>query len=247
MSARLLFSLPIAVAWPALLGAAPETPAAALKNFPPALAAPADTKTPPPAPAPGETPAAKTDAPRAPDSAPAPVAPPAAEAAPKPGILTAVKAKGPPPVSKTPPPPVPLSPRFQQVRQKMAALFDMRNAPPTAPDPRSNPFRPPGAAPPAPLAPLPTPDGAALAPIAVNTDLALLQQAVATLRVKGTVQLGKTIQLVITSALGKEGTYKEGDVINVNLAPDPVHLRVRVITRNSVTLTLGEAEMALKF
>ncbi len=246
MSARLPLSLLLVVALPALLRGAPAAPSAAIKNLPSALTPPADTKTPPPAAAPPETTPPKNESTPVADPAPAPSAAPAAES-PRPGILTAVKAKGPPPVSKTPPPPVPLSPRFQQVREKMAALFEARNAPPVPPDPRSNPFRPPGAAPVAPVAPPPVPDGAPPAPIVVNNDLALLQQAVATLRVKGTVQLGKTIQLVITSALGKEGTYKEGDVINVNLTPDPVHLRVRVITRNSVTLTLGEAEMALKF
>jgi hypothetical protein len=172
------------------------------------------------------------------------VAPVPAAETPKPGILTAVKAKGPPPVGKAPAPPAPLSPRFQQIRQKMSALFDARNAPPVPPDSRSNPFRPAGAAP---VAPLPAVEGAAPVPVAVNNDLVSLQQAVATLRVKGTVQLGKTLQLIINSGPGKERAYKEGDILSVALAPDSVNLRVRVITRNSVTLTLNDAEMVLKF
>ncbi len=162
----------------------------------------------------------------------------------KPGILSAAKAKGPPPVGKTSATPVPLSPRFQQTRTRMGALFDTRNAAPAPTDPLTNPFRPAGALP---VTPLPLVEGAAPVPVAINNDLASLQQAVATLRVKGTFQRGKSLQLVITSA-GKEGTYKEGDVINVLLPPgDPVHLRVRQVSKSGVTLTLGDAEMVLKF
>ena len=84
--------------------------------------------------------------------------------------------------------------------------------------------------------------------MAANNDLASLQPAVATLRVKGTFQRGKSLQLVITSAPGKEGTYKEGDIINVVIpGSDSVHLRVRQVSKNGVTLTLGDAEMVLKF
>ncbi len=163
----------------------------------------------------------------------------------KPGILSAAKAKGPPPIAKTPAAPVPLSPRFQQIRDRVDALFHTRNAPPAPPDPLANPFRAPGAGP---ALPLPAADGATPEPIVVNDDLARLQQAVATLRVRGTVQRGKLLQLVITSAPGKEGTYKEGDIINVVLPPgDPVHVRVRQISRNSVTLTVNDAEMVLRF
>lgn len=178
-----------------------------------------------------------TDAVPAPTESAAPVI--------KPGILTAVKAKGPPPIGNSPTAPVPLSPRFQQIRTKIGALFNTRNSPPTPADPRTNPFRPAGAAP---LAPLPVIEGADPVPVVANSDLVTLQQAVATLRVKGTVQRGKIMQLVITSAPGKEGTYKEGDIINVALPTgDPAHVRVRQISPRSVTLTLNEAEMVLKF
>ena len=142
-----------------------------------------------------------------------------------------------------------LTPRFLQVRARIDALFGLRNDPPPAPDVRLNPFRPPGAISVAPLAAL---DGGA-EPVTVNNNLVLLQQAVATLKVRGVVQfpkspdLGKNLQLVINSAAGKESTYKEGAIIVVSLVPDPVNLRVRVITRNGVTLTLGDAEMTLKF
>ena len=161
----------------------------------------------------------------------------------KPGIFSAVKAKGPPPVGKAPAAPVPLSPRFQQVRDRIGALFNPRNASPTPPDPMANPFRAPGAAPIAPLAGV---DGGT--PIAVDNDLVLLQQAVATIRVKGTVTRNKVLQLVINTGPGKEGTYKEGDIINVVLsAGDPVHVRVRQVAPHSVTLTVNDAEMVLKF
>jgi len=84
--------------------------------------------------------------------------------------------------------------------------------------------------------------------VVANNDLAMLQQAVATLRVKGTFRRGKVQQLVITSSPGKEGTYKEGDIINVIIPPgDPIHVRVRQISANSVTLSLNAAEMVLKF
>ena len=161
----------------------------------------------------------------------------------KPGILTAVKAKGPPPARKGPAAPIPLSPRYQQVRDRIGALFNTRNAPPAPPDPTANPFRAPGAAP---IASVPGVEGAP--PVAVSDDLTLLQQAIATIRVKGTVTRNKILQLVINTGPGKEGTYKEGDIINVALPTgDPVHVRVRQVAPHSVTLTVNEAEMVLKF
>jgi hypothetical protein len=41
----------------------------------------------------------------------------------------------------------PLSPRFQQVRNRIDALFQHRGEAPVAPDPRKSPFRPAGASP----------------------------------------------------------------------------------------------------
>jgi hypothetical protein len=161
------------------------------------------------------------------------------------GVFSAVKAKGPPPAGKAPVAPTTLPPRFQQIRTRIGALFDNRSTPPAPIDPMANPFRPAGAMP---IAPLPAVEGAAPATVVANSDLVSLQQAVATLRVKGTFRRGKILQLVITSAPGKEGTYKEGDIINVLLPPgDPIHVRVRQISANSVTLSLNAAEMVLKF
>lgn len=238
----------------ALRAATPASPDLKSAN-PAALAAGGSVPPDGPAPAVGGQTAASKDAPTA-KSDPATTAPatgepsaaaPAASTAPvvKPGIMTAVNAKGPPPVGAAPAAPVPLSPRFQQIRTKIAALFDTRNAPPRPVDPRTNPFRPVGAAP---VAPIPAIEGAEPPPVVANSDLTLLQQAIGTIRVKGTVQRGKVMQLVITSGPGKEGTYKEGDIINVALPTgDPVHLRVRSVSARSVTLTLNDAEMVLKF
>ncbi len=161
---------------------------------------------------------------------------------------TAGKLKGPPPMPKGPMAPPPLSPRFLQVRARIDALFSTRNDPPPPPDARSNPFRPPGAV----AAPIATADGTVVS-VPVNRDLTVLQQAVATLKVKATLERrepgsrSNPLRLVISSGPGKESTYKEGDVISVNLGGDPAPLRVRQITRNSVTLTLNDAEMTLKF
>ena len=77
--------------------------------------------------------------------------------------------------------------------------------------------------------------------------LTLLQQAVATLTIKGKLERNKNLHLIINYGPGKEGTYKEGDVINVNLGSNPAPLRIRKITRYSVTLALNGAETTLNF
>ena len=225
-------------------GTIPSTPIPAAKASSESSAAAS-----PPA---NSVPAAKSPASTVPATAPARTNTPASEPAATPpppeksGILSAVKSKGPSSVPKGFVAPPPLPPRFRQVRGHMGALFDTRNAAPPAPtDPRANPFRPAGAVPNAPLV---VADGTTVDPVAINIDLTTLQQAVATLKVRGVVQRGTLLQLVITSASGKEGTYKEGDIINVLLPPgDPVHLRVRQVSRYSVTLALNDAEMTLKF
>ena len=240
----------------AALRAAPGAPPAGAepKGTVPSTPTPAATKSPessePASPSTNPTPAVKLPASTVPATSPAPTSTPAAAPATvppmpeQPGVLSAAKAKGPPSTPKGSVAP-PLSPRFRQLREHISALFDTRTAPPPPLDPRTNPFRPVGAVS---SAPLPGAEGTAPASVAANVDLTTLQQAVATLRVKGTFQLGKTLQLVITAAAGKEGTYKEGDIINVLLPPgDPVHVRVRQVSRNSVTLALNDAEMTLKF
>ena len=213
--------------------ALPGSPPAEIKSAPPAEEKKADAKN-SDAPAPDASPATPA---AAPGSEKSPATPAAAKAKSK-SIFTLPTAAA----AKTFTPP-PLSPRFLQVRTRMDALFASRNDPPAPPDARLNPFRPPGAIP---VAPITTKDGV-VEPVAVDINLALLQQAVAVIRVKGKFTKNKTLQLVISTGPGKEGTYKEGDVLNVSLAPDPVHLKIRVITQNSVTFTLADAEMVLRF
>ena len=148
------------------------------------------------------------------------------------------------PAAKTPPKasvPNPFAPRFKQVRDRIDVLFQHRNEPPPPPDARSNPFRTPGATPlPAPSA---GPKGGetALAPD-MATDLSLLQQSVATLRVSGVFEIAGRSHLVINAR-----PYKEGDVIQTQVLGEAVYLRVREISKRSVTLELNEAQMTLKF
>jgi len=132
----------------------------------------------------------------------------------------------------------PLAPRFKQVRDRIADLYQHRNETPPAPDPKLNPFRTPGSAvvlvgdelvrdmrvpPPA-------------------STLAVLQQAAATLKVSGTFEIGGTSYLVINAR-----PYKSGDIVQTQVGGESVYLRVREISRRSVTLALNDAEMTLKF
>lgn len=138
---------------------------------------------------------------------------------------------------------MPVPPRFLQVRSRIDALFDQRNNPPPKPEERNNPFRAPGSyVPPEPAA---SPEGVVI-PVAGGHDLALLQQALATLRVGGTVQRGKVMLISITAGPNKAGTFKVGDVIYVNLNSESVPLRIHEIARNGVTFRFNEAEITLK-
>ena len=142
---------------------------------------------------------------------------------------------------------VPLSPRFRQIRERIAVLFHDRIDPPPPPDLRFNPFRPPGATVPV-YAPADAEGGTTPAPVvAAQADLAILQQAVALLRVRGIVERGGKLLLTINAGPGRDGTYKEGDILTLIAQDQPVHLRVRQITRYSVMFSLRDAELTLKF
>lgn len=140
----------------------------------------------------------------------------------------------------------PLSPRFQQVRDRTKALYQHRGETPPKFDPRNNPFRASSAAPVAAVASV----GAGGAPVAAATaapavasgDLALLKQAAATLKVAGTIQLGGVAHLIINQV-----PYKEGDVISARVKGEPAYLRVKNISRYSYTLSLNEAELSVKY
>lgn len=162
--------------------------------------------------------------------APAADAPAAAKAAPKQSV------------------PNPLAPRFKQIREHIDSLFEHRIEAPPPLDPRANPFRTPGAiAPAASVAnnPTPTPgsaEGTPTSPAAAPTNLAILQQAVATLKVSGVFEISGKSHLVINAR-----PYKEGDVVQTLVQGETIYLRVREISKRSVTLVLNDAEMTLRF
>jgi hypothetical protein len=138
---------------------------------------------------------------------------------------------------------LPLSPRFQQVRDRVDALFQLRNETPPQPDGRANPFRPSGAGVPAtaPAAP------GEPAPVALPAelpagDMALLQQAVASLKITGVVALRAESHVQINAKL-----YKKSDVVQTTVQGQVVYIRVRDITGRTATLALNDAEMTLKF
>ncbi len=158
------------------------------------------------------------------------------------GSLRAADAPAAAAEGKLPPAPV-ISPRFKQVRERIDALFSNRNDTPAAPDLRFNPFRSPGAV----VEPRPTvaPESSAASeplPVASATDLARLQQAVATLKVSGTFEKDSRLFLVINAK-----PYKDNDVLQTQVQGEPVYMRVRQVSRHSVTVVLNEAEMTLKF
>jgi len=185
-----------------------------------------------PAPADGAAPASASANPTPPTPAPAP----------PPGI-----ARPPAPVS-TPAKStlaLPLSPKFLKVRGQVDALFHYRYEAPAPPDLRYNPFRPAGAVPLAAASADGTASSAAF--VSASSDLAILQEAVAMLKIRGSVQIGGRSQLVINSGPNKEGTYKEGDILNLTVQDQPVYLRVRQISRYSVMFSFKDAEVTLKF
>ena len=144
----------------------------------------------------------------------------------------------------TPAAPPPLSPRFKQVRERIGALYQNRSETPPPPDPRYNPFRPPGVAiQSAPVLPASVePALGEPVPVASATDLARLQEAVATLKVSGTFEKDGRLYLVINAK-----PYKDNDVNQTQVQGEPVYMRVRQVSRRSVTVVLNEAEMTLKF
>jgi hypothetical protein len=141
---------------------------------------------------------------------------------------------GAPEANKAPP----MAVRFKVVRDRVDALFRQRNETPAPIAPAEDPFRPPGPltearASDAPENPRPKP---------MLADPALLQQAAATLRVAGIVEIGERSHVVIN---GKP--YQVGDVVPVMLQSETVPVRVRGISRSGITLGLNEAELIVKF
>ena len=155
-----------------------------------------------------------------------------------------------------PPPPLPLSPRFLQVRDRVKQLYGNREEPRPPIDSRNNPFRSQpvvGTPTPAPASSAPqlasTTTPATGAPVvepppppAANPNLALLKQATALLKVTGAVERDGRTLLNINQAL-----YKEGEVVKVTIKGQSVLLRIKKLSRTSLTLTLGDAETILNF
>ncbi|MBI5770500.1 MAG: hypothetical protein HZA93_22170 [Verrucomicrobia bacterium] len=155
-----------------------------------------------------------------------------------------------------PPPALPLSPRFLVVRERINLLYGNRDAPPPPIDARHNPFRSqpiavaptpaPGSggapvAPGAPAAPPGTPPTEP-APPPVNPGIALVKQAAALLRVTGFVERDGRTLLNINQAL-----YREGETVKVAVKGQTVLLRIKKLSRTSLTVTLGEAEHTINF
>ena len=133
---------------------------------------------------------------------------------------------------------LPQTPRFNQVRARVEALYQHRNETPPPPNPRNNPFRPPGPRAPA----TPTDRANPTVPTEPATDLAILEKGAATLKVSGIFEIAGKSHLVINGR-----PYKEGDVVPTQINGEAVYLRVRTIGRRNVTLALNSAEMTLKF
>lgn len=128
--------------------------------------------------------------------------------------------------------------RFKQVRERADALYRFRNQPPAPPAPEENPFRPVG---PVRMAGSVGTPVAAAEESTTPTDLAVLQQAVATLRVSGFFEKEGESYLVINLR-----AYRVGDVVPGSVRGETIYLRVREIGRNSVTLALNDTEITLK-
>ncbi len=191
-----------------------------------------------------ERPAAPGTAP----AAPAPVLAPVQNVASVP-VTTPPEAdkKAPASAAKTPVAPAPptLTPRFQQVRDRIAALLGHRNDAPPVADPRKNPFRPAGAAPAEPVKGRPAGSAAVAAPakpVTSGTDFQMLQAAATTLKVAGTIQINGIGHLIINQV-----PYKEGDVLKARVNGNPVFVRVKHISRYSYTLALNNAELSVKY
>jgi len=158
-----------------------------------------------------------------------------------PPAISPASAVTPAPDPKAAPPP-PLSPRMKLVRDRIDSLFQHRNATPAAATAVMDPFRPAGAVPEPPMVFARDGEPARSVVPQTTTDLAQLQGAVATLKMTGVIEIGGRLHLVVNSR-----PYKEGDVIQTLAEGTRAYLRIRQVSRNSITLAINDAEMTLKF
>jgi hypothetical protein len=147
---------------------------------------------------------------------------------------TAPQAPAKPPVTPA------LPPRFQQVRDRIDALFHYRVSTPTTLDAKQNPFRPAGA-----FVPAVTASDGRSVPTPVEqpaTDQTLLQEAAATLKVGGVFEIrGKQHRTV------NGRPYKEGDIIPTQVQGQALYLKIKTLGPKSMTLVFKEAETTLNF
>lgn len=133
--------------------------------------------------------------------------------------------------------------RAKQTRERIDTLFRHRNDAPAPTGPDQNPFRTatdiPVAATTSSSAGQPA-DSAQ--PSFPTSDDVLLKQAVATLKISGTVVIGGQINVSIN-----QETYKEGGSIIARVQGTSVYLHVRRITSNSVTFALNDSEVIQAF
>lgn len=183
------------------------------------------------------TPAPAVEAPAAPARTPVP--------APTPALAPSSIDKNTPTITAKATAVPTLTPRFQQVRDRIAILLGHRNDAPPVADPRKNPFRPAGAAPAEPVKGRATGAPAVAAPskpVTSGTDFQMLQAAATTLKVAGTIQINGIGHLIINQV-----PYKEGDVLKARVNGNPVFVRVKHISRYSYTLALNNAELSVKY
>jgi len=133
---------------------------------------------------------------------------------------------------------------FQETKARIDDLFQNRDNPPKPPGPLDNPFRTTEAALPPEVA-VSTDTGNGNGPVAgprETPDEATLRQAYSNLSFGGFLMVGDRPMVVINKS-----TYKEGSLLTVHLHGEPVYLRVLSLTKDSITLGLGDARLTLHF
>jgi hypothetical protein len=141
-------------------------------------------------------------------------------------------------------PPAAIIARAKQTKARIDVLFRHRNEAPAPVGPNQNPFRTSSDV------PVPTADTSpagqaaeVVEPPAPTSDDNLLKQAVATLKIGGTVILaGGQIHVSIN-----QETYKEGGSIITRIQGTVVILNIRRITASSVTFALNDSVLTLAF
>lgn len=128
--------------------------------------------------------------------------------------------------------------RFKQTRERVEALYRIRDEAPPPPDPRYNPFRDPEAG----QVPGARGEEMATPTLAPGSKISLVQQSIAALKLSGVFEVSGRIYGVINGR-----PYKQGDSIKVTVTGGDVFLLVREISKRSVTLALDGSEITLKF